>query len=637
MALRLLMTESASSNPAKHGDPQAVCDWFAQQTNPGFMAIQASRQGQILRLLIDVAAPVDPDQVVSKLQQSLIDLELESTERVQVYGRLPGEVIPQWYREISLELQPSTRQPSRIERARAAEPEAIAAVITYLLRPEGIRSRVHYSRRVGLLQVILVGDEVPDQDSSVARVSQILAKLQLTFVKKLRIAGQKQGSFFPTWSQDLNLSEDPSFWTSVTRSAGETAGAIAKTGAQVSQTVISGVTCASTAIVSAGSQAGTAIVTVGSQASTAIVSAGSQAGQAVVNTTTTVGQAVGTATTVTTETLGSVVHWITSTPYLEHMARSFNVDWLAQLIEQVDVVKAEAYVRHLQEQHPEHTPAQIAHRLMVEKAMFAASTGVVSTLIPGLSLATIALDLAANMALQAEMGYQIAAAYGLDLEDPARKGEVLAIWGISLGGSKALQVGSSYASRAGLSFLKGMPVAGSVIAASTNAALLYALGYGACRYYEAKLDPQASPIALTAYEAAGEKYLATTLTQEQIMDQVLVQVILAGNPGKTRAELLPTLGSANLSPASLAAISSHLEDPPSLEVLLDQLSPDFAVALLVQCRRVAEQDGVITSEEKQILDQIRAKAGALTESMEEFEDLSSLIHSDSTDGSGAIP
>ncbi len=596
------MSQSASPDAAKHGDPQAVCDWLAQQPGSPFVTLQANRQGQLLRLLLDLAEPTDPDQIVPQLHQSLIDLELESTEIVQVYGQVQGDSIPRWYREVQLQVKASTRQLSRIERAQNAEPEAIAEVISYLLKPEGIRSKVHYSRRAGLLQVILLADQIPDQETSVDRVSKIVAKLQLTFVQILRIAGQKLGSFFPSWSQDLHLSEHSSFWCSFTRSASETAGAIVKTSSQVSQTVISGVT----------------------STGTAIVTAGSQAGQAVVNTTVTVGQAVGTATTVTTQTLGSVLDWIASTPYLEHMARTFNVDWLGQLIEQVDVVKAETYVRQLQENYPEETPAQIAHRLMVEKAMIAAGTGVASTLIPGLSLATIALDLAANMALQAEMVYQIAAAYGLDLTEPSRKGEVLTIFGISLGGSKALQVGSSYASRAGLSFLKAVPLTGSVIAASTNAALLYALGYGACRYYEARLDPQMSPIALTAYEAAGENYLATTLSQEQIMDQILIHVILAGHPGKTQAELLPTLGSANVSPASLEAITRHLEDPPQLPDLLQQLSPDFAVPLLVQCRRVAEQDGVITPEEQQILDQIRTQARQLTASLDDYPQVEAL-------------
>lgn len=73
------------------------------------------------------------------------------------------------------------------------------------------------------------------------------------------------------------------------------------------------------------------------------------------------------------------------------------------------------------------------------------------------------------------MVYQIAYAYGLNLQEPARKGEVLAIFGLALGSGCAI--------KAGLGFLRNVPVAGAVIGASTNAATLYALGYAACRFY----------------------------------------------------------------------------------------------------------------------------------------------------------
>ncbi len=35
-----------------------------------------------------------------------------------------------------------------------------------------------------------------------------------------------------------------------------------------------------------------------------------------------------------------------------------------------------------------------------------------------------------------------------------------------------------------MGLLRNVPVAGAVIGASTNAAMIYALGYGACRFYE---------------------------------------------------------------------------------------------------------------------------------------------------------
>jgi uncharacterized protein (DUF697 family) len=74
---------------------------------------------------------------------------------------------------------------------------------------------------------------------------------------------------------------------------------------------------------------------------------------------------------------------------------------------------------------------------------------------------------------------------GLDLQDPARKAGILTIFSLSFGSDQALKFGISYAAKAGLSLV---PVAGALVAAGTNAAILYALGYGACWFYETKLD-----------------------------------------------------------------------------------------------------------------------------------------------------
>jgi uncharacterized protein (DUF697 family) len=81
------------------------------------------------------------------------------------------------------------------------------------------------------------------------------------------------------------------------------------------------------------------------------------------------------------------------------------------------------------------------------------------------------------------MVYRIAAAYGFSLKDPARRGEVLAIFGLSVGGSGVLKVG--------LGFVELLPVVGAMVGASNNAALLYSLGYVTCRFYEAKRNSTA--------------------------------------------------------------------------------------------------------------------------------------------------
>ena len=303
----------------------------------------------------------------------------------------------------------------------------------------------------------------------------------------------------------------------------------------------------------------------------------------------------------TPEGLGHLLGLIGDSPQLQQLTKAVQVDWLFKIIDQVDIVKAETHVKRLQQKYPHEQPSEIAHRLMAEKSMYVGGSGLASSLLPGFAAALVAVDLAAATAIQAEMIYQIACTYGLDLQEPARKGEVIAIFGLAFGGGCAI--------KAGLGFLRNIPVAGAVIGASTNAVTLYALGYAACRFYEAKINPLTSQTTLATAQAESEKYLEVAIAQEVVMDRILVHVVLAGNPGKTWEQILPQLQTLNLSPASLEVISANIKSPPSLDTLLSQINRDFAIPLLAQCEKIAQLDGITTSEEAKVIETITKKFG----------------------------
>ena len=61
------------------------------------------------------------------------------------------------------------------------------------------------------------------------------------------------------------------------------------------------------------------------------------------------------------------------------------------------------------------------------------------------------------------------------------------------------------------------------------------------------------------------------------MDQILVHLILARNPAQTWQEILPQLQNLPLSVYSLEVISKSVNNPPSLNDLLEQLNRDFAM------------------------------------------------------------
>lgn len=335
----------------------------------------------------------------------------------------------------------------------------------------------------------------------------------------------------------------------------------------------------------------------------AITHTAAQTGKAVVETASGVGEAAAKQTHQLIEqaTLGAgqAVTRVSDNWLVRRVTRVLNLDWLLGATDRVDLEKATKAVRKLQQEHPNESPSQIAHRIMVDKSIYAGGVGFVTSLLPGEAIALLAVDLATTTVIQAEMVYQIAAAYGLDLKDSARKGEVLAIFGLALGGSRAI--------KAGLVLLRTVPVAGAMIGASANATMLYSLGYAACRFYEAKLNASTSEAKLAAVKEASENYLEVAIAQEAIMDQILAHMILASHPEKSWSAILPDLQALNLSPISLSAIASNIKSPQPLDTLLEQLNSDFAVPLLAQCYRIAQIDGDTTSAEAKVMEAIATK------------------------------
>ncbi|BAY31717.1 hypothetical protein NIES2107_36030 [Nostoc carneum NIES-2107] len=303
-----------------------------------------------------------------------------------------------------------------------------------------------------------------------------------------------------------------------------------------------------------------------------------------------------------TQTSGKVVDNLSQNWLIRKLSGVLNLNWLIGASENVDLTKAEAAVNKLKQQYPQESPSQISHRIMVEKATKAGGIGLATSILPGVAAALLAIDLAATTQLQSEMLYEIASAYGLNLKDSARKGEVLAIFGLALGGSRLLKA-------AGLGLLRNVPFAGAAIAASSNATMIYSLGYAACRFYEAKLD-EATTLdkeTLATLKQQSEKYLETAIAQEAVMDQILVHMILASHPEKTWSEIRPELQAINLSEHSLNAIAQNIQSPQPLDSLLNQLNRDFAIPLLAQCQKIAQLNGETTELEQNIIDAIANK------------------------------
>jgi uncharacterized protein (DUF697 family) len=353
------------------------------------------------------------------------------------------------------------------------------------------------------------------------------------------------------------------------------------------------------AIVSAGSAVGGIAGSVGNAVGGAAVATAGAIGGAASAFTQTVGGAVVGGISSATSSAGSAIETVGNSPLIRKAAEVFNADWFLKIIDQVDAVASEAEVQRLKQQYPNESAYQIAKRIIGQKAVFAGASGFATTIVPGSAAALFAVDLAATTSLQAEMVYQIACAYGMDLKDPARKGEVVAVFGLAFGGKMAI--------KAGLGLLRNIPLAGAVIAASSDAVMLYTLGQASCSFYEAKLNPVNFEEKLVDIQVDSEERLKSAIPQEQIIDQILVHVILAGNQGKSKESVLADLKAANLRPELIDAIAEYMDSPLPLEVLLKDLKPEYALSLFVQCQKFAMLDGIMTPEEAKVIEMIHQK------------------------------
>jgi hypothetical protein len=172
----------------------------------GHLQVQARLSGH--RLLLRLEG--DPLPLLQGLLPTLEEIALSYRQRqVELFGFPPNEGIPEWHREWRYQPPPNPNSP--LYRAQRGDGEAIQYVLDYLLRPQGIQARVHLHPKLGLLQVNLQAAEVPDPAWAKDFVRRALTRLEWTFVQRLRLSGQKLGSFLPAWSQEFDLKQ-PAFW-----------------------------------------------------------------------------------------------------------------------------------------------------------------------------------------------------------------------------------------------------------------------------------------------------------------------------------------------------------------------------------------------------------------------------------------
>lgn len=185
-----------------------------------------------------------------------------------------------------------------------------------------------------------------------------------------------------------------------------------------------------------------------------------------------------------TQFAGNTIAPIADFPFIRFATGVPGLSWLLAALGQVNAEKIQNSVAELRSQHPLESDEDLAQRVIAQTMLRAAQVGLLTNIVPPVAALLFAIDIGAIAALQAEMIYKIAAIYGFSTQDTTRRGEVLAIW--------AVFTGTSGTVKSGLSFLEILPGAGAAIGITADAALIYGVGFFACRYYEVKLARQSA-------------------------------------------------------------------------------------------------------------------------------------------------
>lgn len=190
-----------------------------------------------------------------------------------------------------------------------------------------------------------------------------------------------------------------------------------------------------------------------------------------------------------TERVGQIVTPVVDHPWVKFATKVPVIKWLMAILGQVDIEKVRQDVKKLQQEYPLEKPEQLAQRVIQTTVWQASGVGLVTNFIPPLALALLPLDIAAVTVLQAEMIYRIAEIYGLAIDEPTRRGEILAIWGLSTSSSGFV--------KAGFSILEIIPIVGTFVGIASDATLLAFVGNVSCKYYEQKLKLSKTDIKIS--------------------------------------------------------------------------------------------------------------------------------------------
>lgn len=225
--------------------------------------------------------------------------------------------------------------------------------------------------------------------------------------------------------------------------------------------------------------------------------------------TTTVASSIFTGIEKSGKTVGGLIERFSNLKLYKNLTDNFGLFWLFERIVSVDIEKVNKQVEKFRKKYPEASIEELCDKLITHKAFYTGTIGFTSGLIPG-NIPALLFDFVSTIGAEAELIYEIALIYGMDLADNTRKGEVLTLIALGAGSTKSAEaalklavnissrkVGSVLAEKTlkGLSVIIGktlakktlgklIPVLGGIIGASLNASMVILAGKGAKAFYK---------------------------------------------------------------------------------------------------------------------------------------------------------
>jgi uncharacterized protein (DUF697 family) len=207
--------------------------------------------------------------------------------------------------------------------------------------------------------------------------------------------------------------------------------------------------------------------------------------------------------------VGSVIKRLNASEMYNLLAERFGINWFFNRIVSVDIEKTTKQVEKFKKKYPKANPDELVDKITSHKAFYTATIGFTSGLVPG-NIPALVFDFITTIGAQAELIYEIALIYEMDLEDETRKGEVLTLIALGAGSTKtaeatlklamdisAKKMGHMMAEKMIKAFsivvgekiakrfiAKLIPFIGGIIGASLNASMITLTGRGAKAFYK---------------------------------------------------------------------------------------------------------------------------------------------------------